>query len=84
MMLLDIVLVVLALSMAVAIGRMAYGPTKADRVVAVEFGFVISVAAIALVAVRSDSPSLFDLVLVMTLVGFLTTMSLAHLVERRP
>ncbi|MFX4291345.1 monovalent cation/H+ antiporter complex subunit F [Streptomyces bohaiensis] len=83
-MLLDIVLAVLALSMAVAIGRMTFGPTKADRVVAVEFGFVIVIGAIALIAVRSDSPSLFDLVLVMTLVGFLTTMSLAHLVERRP
>ena len=83
-MVLDAVLVLLGLSMLVAIGRLAWGPTKADRVVAVEFCFVLCVAAIALVAVRNDSPALFDLVLVMTLVGFLTTMALAHLVERRP
>lgn len=80
----DVVLICLALAMVVAIGRLAYGPTKADRVLAVEFSFVLSVAAIALIGVRQDVPALFDLVLVMTLVGFLTTMALAHLVERRP
>lgn len=83
-MLINVVLVILGLSMVVAIGRMIVGPTKADRVLGVELSFVLSVGAIGLIAVRGDSPALFDLVLVMTLVGFLTTMAIAHLVERRP
>lgn len=82
-MLLDSVLVLLALALVTALARLSRGPTVADRVLAVEFSFVLSVAAIAVLAVRNDSPALFDLVLVMTLVGFLTTMVLAHLVERR-
>jgi multicomponent Na+:H+ antiporter subunit F len=84
MALIDGVLVLLGLAMLAAIARLALGPTNGDRVLAVEFGFVLSVAALALLAVRNDSPALFDLVLVMTLVGFLTTMALAHLMERRP
>jgi multicomponent Na+:H+ antiporter subunit F len=79
----DAVLIVLALCLVVALGRLAWGPTAADRVLAVEFSFVLCVGAIALLAVRNDSAALFDLVLVMTLVGFLTTMALAHAVERR-
>jgi multicomponent Na+:H+ antiporter subunit F len=82
--LLDVVLAVLALSLVAAFARLARGPTAADRVLAVELSFVLCVTAIAVLAVRNDSPALFDLVLVMTLVGFLTTMALAHVVERRP
>lgn len=80
--LLDAVLVVLALAMLVAIGRACFGPTSADRVLGVDFGFAVFIAAIAVLAVRLDSRSLLDLVLAATLVGFLATVGLAKLVER--
>lgn len=82
MVVLDVILVVLALAMLVAIGRTLFGPSNADRVLGVDFGFLIFVAAIAVLAVRLDSPSLLDLVLAATLIGFLSTVALARLAER--
>lgn len=83
MILLDMVLLVLVLSMLVAIGRTVAGPDDADRAVAVDFGFFVFVAAVAVLAVRLDQPALLDLVLVATMVGFLATVALARLVNRR-
>jgi len=82
--LLDGALVVLALALVVAIVRVLIGPTDADRGLAVDFGFVVVIAAVALLAVRLDAPALLDLVLVATLVGFLATVALARLIGGRP
>lgn len=78
---LDAVLVVLALAMLVAIARTVVGPTHADRALAVDLGFAVFVAGIAVLAVRLDEPALLDLVLAATLVGFLGTVAVAKLVE---
>lgn len=80
---LDIALVLLILAMVVAIARTALGPTNADRTLGVDFGFAIFIAAIAVLAVRLDTPALLDLVLVATLLGFLSTVAFAKLAERR-
>ncbi|MGY1609251.1 monovalent cation/H+ antiporter complex subunit F [Geodermatophilus sp. SYSU D00700] len=82
-MLIDAALVVLALALAVATARSTAGPTDADRALAVDFGFAVVLAAIALLAVRLDAPALLDLVLVGTLVGFLSTVAFARLVATR-
>ncbi|MFD1661720.1 monovalent cation/H+ antiporter complex subunit F [Streptomyces caeni] len=79
----DILLGTLTAAMAVAVWQMATGPTDADRVVALDLGFVVFVAAIALLAVRLHTPAVLILVLVATLVGFLATVAVAHLLERR-
>lgn len=84
MILLDVVLGVLTAAMLVAIGRTIAGPTSADRTLAIDFGFAIAVAAMAVLAARLDNPALLDLVLAGTLLGFLSTVAFAHLVERRP
>jgi multicomponent Na+:H+ antiporter subunit F len=81
--LVDAALVVLALALAVATLRLAAGPTDADRVLAVDFGFAVVLAAVALLAVRLEAPALLDLVLVGTLVGFLSTVAFARLVAAR-
>lgn len=78
--LLDAGLVLLALSLLAAIGRILLGPTAADRGLAVDYGFVVVVALIALLALRLDSPAMLDLVVVATLVGFLTTVAVARLI----
>lgn len=83
MIILNVVLGVLAAAMLVAIGRTIAGPSHAERTLAIDFGFAIGVAAIAVLAVRLDDPALLDLVLAATLLGFLSTVAFAHLAERR-
>ena len=83
MILLDAALVVLSLALVVATVRLVVGPTDADRALGVDFGFAVVIAAIALLAVRLDAPALLDLVLVATLVGFLSTVAFARLVAGR-
>ncbi|MFV2101477.1 monovalent cation/H+ antiporter complex subunit F [Micromonospora sp. LOL_024] len=82
MILLDVVLVVLALSMAVVIVRLVVGPTDADRAAALDLGFFVFLAALAVLAARLDAPDLLDLVLLGTLVSFLATVAMARLVLR--
>lgn len=79
---LDVLLVVLALSLLPAVWRMLVGPTASDRAMAADHGFFVLVAALALLAVRLPTPALLDVVVVATLVGFLATVTLARLVDR--
>jgi multicomponent Na+:H+ antiporter subunit F len=79
---LDIALAGLVLAMLVAIGRVALGPTRADRVLGTDFGFAVFIAGLAVLAVRLDERALVDLVLAATLIGFLSTVALAALAER--
>ncbi|HEY8450852.1 MAG: monovalent cation/H+ antiporter complex subunit F [Micromonosporaceae bacterium] len=81
-MLLDVVLGGLALAMTAATVRVVLGPSNADRALGVDFGFAVLIAAVAVLAVRLEQPALLDLVLAATLLGFLTTVALAALVER--
>jgi multicomponent Na+:H+ antiporter subunit F len=81
-MLLDVVLGGLALAMTAATVRVVLGPSNADRALGVDFGFAVLIAAVAVLAVRLEQPALLDLVLAATLLGFLTTVALAALVDR--
>lgn len=76
-------LLVLAAAAVAAAVRVVRGPSDADRVLAVDLGFVVVLAALALLAVRLRAPALLDLVVVGTLVGFLATVALARLVGSR-
>ncbi len=82
-MLLDAALIVLALALLVAAWRVAFGPTDADRALGVDLGFAVVIAGIALLAVRLKASAVLDLVLVATLVGFLSTVAFARLVAER-
>lgn len=82
-MVVEAALVVMALSLGAAAWRVVVGPSDADRVLAVDLGFIVVVCSIALLAVRMRTPAVLDLVLVATLVGFLTTVVLARLVAGR-
>lgn len=82
MSILDVLLLVLVLVLLVAIGRTIWGRSQADRALAVDLGFAVFVAGLALLAVRLDTRALLDLVLAATLVGFLGTVAFAKLVER--
>lgn len=76
-------LLVLAAAAVAAAVRVVRGPSDADRVLAVDLGFVVVLAALALLAVRLRAPALLDLVVAGTLVGFLATVALARLVGSR-
>lgn len=76
-------LTLLAACLAAALVRVLRGPTDADRVAAVEFAFLVVVAAIALLAVRLGSSALLDVVITTILVGFVATVALARLLGRR-
>ncbi|MCO7219596.1 monovalent cation/H+ antiporter complex subunit F [Klenkia sp. PcliD-1-E] len=80
---LDALLVLLAVCLVMATVRAVRGPSDADRVLGVDFGFLVTLGAVALLAVRLRTPALLDLVLIGTLVGFLATIALARLVVRR-
>lgn len=82
MLLLDIVLIALALSMILVVGRLVIGPSDADRATALDLAFVHVLASVAVLAARLDVPAILDLVLLGTLVGFLATVSLARLLDR--
>ncbi|WP_341716913.1 monovalent cation/H+ antiporter complex subunit F [Micromonospora sp. FIMYZ51] len=82
MILLDVLLVVLAGAMVAVVYRLVAGPTDADRAAALDLGFFVFLAAVALLAARLDTPDLLDLVLTGTLVSFLATVAMARLVDR--
>lgn len=74
----DIAIVLVVISLALAAARMVIGPTDADRAVAADLLFFAIIAMIALVGVRVGSSATFDIVLIATLVGFLSAISLAR------
>ncbi len=83
MIVLDVLLAVLALSVLPAVWRMVSGPVEIDRAVATDHVFFAFIAAVALLAVRLDNPTLLVILVVATLAGFLATVGLARLVDRK-
>lgn len=82
MIVVDVALVVLALSLLPAVWRIAVGPSDADRALSSDHVFFVFVATAALLSVRLRDSVFLDVVLVGTLVGFLSTITLARLVDR--
>lgn len=82
MIVIDVALVVVALSMLPALWRFVVGPTDADRALSADHVFFVFLAVAGLLAVRLQDSVFLDVVLVGTLVGFLATITLARLVER--
>lgn len=79
----DAALGVLALCLVAVLVRLWRGPTAADRATAMDYAFFVFIAAIALIAVRTELPAIFAVVLAATLVGFLAVIAVAYLIERR-
>lgn len=79
----DLCLLVLAAAFVLSLVRLAAGPTPADRGLAADVGYLVVLAAIALVMVREGAVVYVDLVLVGTLVGFLALLAFAWYVHRR-
>lgn len=78
----DVALGVLVVAFAVALVRVAIGPSLADRTMAADVCLYVVVAVLGLLAVRQDSEAFLDVVVVATLLGFLAGVALARLIGR--
>lgn len=74
--------VLVLLAVALALVRLALGPTLPDRVVALDMMTVAIVAFCGLMAMQSNDPAFLDVALALALVGFLATVALARFAER--
>ena len=63
--------------------RLVLGPSLADRVVALDYLAVLLALLAALLAVRSGEGVLLDVTVVLSLIGFITTVAFARYAERR-
>ncbi|MFN3338233.1 MAG: monovalent cation/H+ antiporter complex subunit F [Dietzia sp.] len=77
----DIAIVLVAIAAVLSSYRMIRGPHAGDRAIAADLLFFAFIALLALVGVRVDSPFVYDLVLVATLVGLVSALSLALLMS---
>lgn len=78
----DLPLAVLAIGFTLALGRVAWGPSPADRVIAAELAFVVLLAGLGLLAVRLESTHVLTVAVVVALLQFVTTAALAYLIQR--
>jgi len=79
---LESAIVGVGLTLLLACYRIVRGPTPADRALGADLLAFAVIAMIALVGVRAASAGVFDLVLVATLVAFLSALALARLLLR--
>jgi multicomponent Na+:H+ antiporter subunit F len=73
----------LALSGVLCAGRVATGPTLADRAVALDTLLVVGVIAVAIETARTGSGVYLDVLLIVALVAFVGTTAVARFIERR-
>ena len=69
----------IAVAACLAALRMLRGPHAGDRAIAADLVFFAFIALLALIGVRTDNEFVYDVVIVATLVGFVSAVSLARL-----
>lgn len=75
---------ILALAGVLALLRVVRpGTTLADRIVALDLVLLIIVMSIAVSAVGTGSPVFLDVLVVVSLLGFVGTITVARFIERR-
>ena len=76
---------VMLLAVAAIIGfyRLLAGPTRADRVIALDLLFAIAIVLSICAAIASNSTAFLDIAIGLSLVGFLATIAWARLIDRQ-
>jgi multicomponent Na+:H+ antiporter subunit F len=76
---------VLLLVLAAMVGfyRLLAGPTRADRVIALDLLFAVAVVLTICAALASGSPAFLDVAIGLSLVGFVATIAWARLVDQQ-
>ena len=75
-------LVLYACAAVVAMLRLFRGPRAQDRVVALDFIFMVAMLVLLVLAIRYDSSMYFEAALLMALFGFLSSAALAKFLLR--
>ena len=63
--------------------RLLAGPTRADRVIAMDLLFAVAVVLCVCASLVSSSTALLDVAIGLSLVGFLATIAWARLIDRQ-
>ncbi|MGD2161050.1 MAG: monovalent cation/H+ antiporter complex subunit F, partial [Gammaproteobacteria bacterium] len=73
----------LVLAAMVGFYRLLAGPTRADRVIALDLLFAVAVVLSICAALVSGSPAFLDVAIGLSLVGFVATIAWARLIDQQ-
>ncbi len=79
----EVAFVLIAIAAVLFTGRLAFGPSVADRVIALDGLQITVMCGILVAAVDQDTALDIDTVLVVALLGFVATGVLARYIEQR-
>ena len=79
----DAAFALLVVGMAAAFARLVRGPSLADRVVALDFIAVLTVAFAGVYAIEAGAAAFLDVAVALALAVFLATVAFARFIERR-
>lgn len=71
-----------AVAMIVGLLRLAQGPSAQDRVLALDFLYVVGMLVMLVLAIRADSEMYFEGAMLMVLFGFVGSVALAKFLLR--
>ena len=78
----DLLIAILAMSCVLPILRMKKGPTLADRAICFDNLVINTAGMLALISIRQQTDYFVEAILIMALLGFLGTLSIARFIER--
>jgi len=78
----DIVLIVLAVSLALCFLRLAIGPSLPDRILALDTLYINTIAFLVIFGIRMDNAVYFEAALLIAMFGFVGTVALAKYLLR--
>jgi len=79
---LNIAVVAVSLAMVLCGWRLVRGPDMPDRVLAIDTLYINAVALVVLLGIRLQTPLLFEVALIMAMLGFVSTVALARYLTR--
>jgi multicomponent Na+:H+ antiporter subunit F len=79
----DIAFVGLTISALLCLVRLLRGRSLADRIVALDVLLLVAVSGIAVHAVREQTSAFLNALVVVALIGFIGTVTVARFIERR-
>ncbi|WP_157270892.1 K+/H+ antiporter subunit F [Azohydromonas aeria] len=77
-----VTLVFYALALGIGLLRVLHGPSAQDRVLALDFMYVVGMLTMLVLAIRYDSSMYFEGALLMVLFGFVSSVALAKFLLR--
>lgn len=81
---LDVLMFLTTVSMGICFVRLFLGPTTPNRTVAFDLIALHAVAVLALASLRWNEIALMDIALITALLGFLSSVLMAHYIEASP